>query len=520
MDTTSSNETLHTSKELERLIAEIKAVDAPADKLKLTIELMEFALSQKGQPDFKVFWNARESCLDLFKEDIPPAIRAAHWQKYRELTQQARLLKDHFEEESSFALEQIEKAIEAIENEVKDLSKLVADADLSDFPKLFPPVQQHRGQYLKLQKELNFLNAYASRINALRKEVVSTKMRMRKKNRFFERLSSLGNQVFPRRKELIEELSRTFSEDVDQYIQQRFAHLSTDRSPHIYREEIKTLQAVAKILSLNGKSFSETRRKLSECWDKVKEVDKQRKKDYDVKKEAFAKNTEEIRNKINQYKEEFSSDEFSAQEAQQRIEEISKAMRNVELGREDVRLLREEIVEAKKPLMEKMKQEEAKRRQAQLEKEEQKQTEIRNVQEQVDNLHSSYAQMSSKDLLEKLSLLKATIDSLQISDFEKQSLLRSLVIVEDEALHKQDQEESLPENPEELKVLLQIKLRNKRERRKVIKASLDDCRKACGASGLDFEQSMLNNQLLNLEKERMEKISREIQTIEQQLSAL
>lgn len=520
MDNSSSNETLHTTTELERLSAEIKELDNSADKLRKTIELMEFSISQKGQPDFKVFWNARESCLELFKEEIPPPIRSGYWQKYRELTQQARLLKEHFEEESSFALEQIEKAIEAIEGEMNSLEQQVVEAVMNDFPELAPPIQANRDLFMNMQKELNFLNAYASRINALRKEVVSTKMRMRKKNRFFERLSGLGNRVFPRRKELIEELSRTFTNDIDQYVNQRFANLSAERSPHVFREEIKALQAAAKMLSLNGKAFSQTRQKLSDSWDKLKEIDKQRKKDYDAKKETFEKNAQEIREKIKAYKDEFSSEELSVGEAQKRLDEIQKAMKEIELGRDEVKELRAEIAEARQPLMDKQKEEEKKRRQAQLEKEEQRQTEIKQVEEAVSNLQTSQGDMKAEELVASIESLKEQIEKLQLSDLERKSMLRSLVLIEDAAYQKQDVEEGLPEEPAAVKTALEKRLKFKIERRTDIKESLETLRKACGSSGLDFEQSLYNNQQLTIEKERLDKITEEIRSIEERLSKL
>lgn len=520
MDDSSLNKTLHTTNELERLSAEIKELDDPADKLRKTIELMEFSISQKGQPDFKVFWNARESCLELFKEDIPPPVRSGYWQKYRELTQQARLLKEHFEEESSFALEQIEKAIEAIEKEMNGLEQHVEEAVIKDFPKLTPSLEVNRDLYMRLQKELNFLNAYASRINSLRKEVVSTKMRMRKKNRFFERLSELGNRVFPRRKELIEELSRNFTSDIEQYVKQRFSNLSAERSPHVYREEIKALQATAKMLSLNGKAFSETRQKLSESWDKLKEIDKQRKQDYESKKETFEQNAEEIRQKIHAYKEKFSTEDFSMGDAQKQISEIQKAMKEIELGRDEVKQLRAELAEAKQPLMDKQKEEEKKRRQVQLEKEEQRQSAIKEVEEAVSELQKSYDEMKAVDLVSAIEELKIKVDGLQLADIEKKSMLRSLVLIEDAAYQKQDAEEGLPEDPAALKEALEKRLLFKGDRRTDIKDNLEVLRKACGSSGMDFEQSLYNNQQLTIEKERLEKISEDIRSIEEQLSKL
>lgn len=520
MDNSSSNETLHTSKELESLTEEIAAIQNPSEKLKKTIDLMELSIAQKGQPDFKIFWNSRESCLELFKEDIPPAVRSGCWQKYRELTQQARSLKEHFEEESSFALEQIEKAVAAIEDELDALPQLIDEAEISDFPKLFPPFESNQELYLLLQKELNFLNAYASRINALRKEVISTKMKMRRKNRFFEKLSEIGNRVFPRRKVIIESISNHFCNDIESYIKKRSFQFSKSGSPHVFREEIKALQAAAKILSLNGKAFSETRQKLSECWDKLKELDKLRRTELDQKKEIFVKNANEIRKKIALYVEEFSSGGFSTSDAKEKINAIVKEMKDVELSREEVKQLRHEIAEAKKPLIERQKEEERKRREAQLEKEEKRQKEIDQIEKTVGELLEKNEGMNAAEIFSALDSLKAQIDQISFSESERDQLLRSLVPLEDAAYQKQDDEVQLPEEPGALKEVLQNRLHNKIEHRNAIKDQLEEYRKVCGSSGMNFEQSLFYNQQLNIEKDRLEKVARDIYSIEQRLSEI
>src|ERR1700733_14369049 len=64
--------------------------------------------------------------------------------------------------------------------------------------------------YTSLQAEINILNTQAARINSLRKELIKTEMRVRKKNKFFQRLSAAGDKVFPRRKELIQDVSHQF----------------------------------------------------------------------------------------------------------------------------------------------------------------------------------------------------------------------------------------------------------------------------------------------------------------------
>lgn len=528
MDTTTSSsdqsvspgETLHNVKELEALIQEIEQLENPDEKLKKTIELMELSIAQKGKPHFKVFWEAREQCLKLFKENVTPAVRAVFWEKYRDLTQQARSLKEHFEEESAFAIEQIEKAVDAIEHGLKELPELILTTSLSDFPNSCHAIADHLNDYIDIQKELNYLNAHASRINSLRKELISTKMRIRKKNKFFERLSGLGNQVFPRRKSLVEEMSNLFLDDIDVFIQRYFTPLSTEKSPHVYREEIKALQAVAKHLNLNSKVFSQTRLKLSECWDKLKELDKERKKQFEEKKEIFNVNADTIREKLKEYTEKYSTGDFSTHDAQEEMDEIFKAMRDVELGRDHVKALRDEITFAKQPLLDKLKEDEKKRHQVELQKEEQRQSNIKAVEEKTAELLKNCDKTDATALFDQLCSIEKAIDGLNLPEFEKKTMLSSLIEIENVAFEKEENDFSLPDDPKKAKKTLQDRLQVKMQRRVLIKDKLTEYRKACGGSCLDFEQSLHYNQQLNAEKVRFERINNEIRALESQLAKL
>ena len=83
------------------------------EKLLLAVNFMEASLSQGGTPHFRHFWEARRLCLPLFKENISSSLRSQLWSKYSELSKEARRLKDLLDEQSAFAVEQIEKAVVA-----------------------------------------------------------------------------------------------------------------------------------------------------------------------------------------------------------------------------------------------------------------------------------------------------------------------------------------------------------------------------------------------------------------------
>ena len=207
----------------DAFLAELESLPDAETKLRKAIDFMETALSQGGSPHFKSFWEGRNLCVELFKQNINPISRSLLWAKYSDLSKEARRLKEILEEQSAFAAEQIEIAVSALEKEIDASKETLATLPALDFDVKPQTLDKHLKFYSETQQELNFLNAYASRINALRKELIKTEMRIKQKNKFFQRLSLAGDKVFPRRKELIKEVSHHFSELVDRFIAAHFS---------------------------------------------------------------------------------------------------------------------------------------------------------------------------------------------------------------------------------------------------------------------------------------------------------
>lgn len=340
------------------------------NKLKSAIAFMEEALAQDKTPDFKNFWEVRKICLDLFKEQMPPPVRSQLWNRYHELSKEARRLKDILDEQSNFASEQIEIAIQALEKEISQIAQAVEASESLSFKAL----ENQAVFYGNLQKELNLLNAYASRVNALRKELIKTEMRIRIKNRFFQRLSAIGDQIFPRRKELIQKISEQFAQDVDQFITEHFAKFDQKESVFALREEIKALQGSAKMLTLNTQVFNQTRLRLSECWDKLKSVEKEKKKEFAHKKEAFKANAQMISQSIADLAQKFTTNEISIVEMHKEMDQTVGKMRATELGRDEVHALREELSRLRQTVLEKEHEVHAEKQRVEAERNERKKT--------------------------------------------------------------------------------------------------------------------------------------------------
>src|SRR5579872_5104459 len=194
--------------------AQFEQMNTPEEKVRLTLDFMRFSLSQSGTPRFEDFWAARRLLLPLFKENMNPKGRSQYWLEYLELSSEGRRLKEILDEQSAFAVEQIELAIAALEQDLANYNALLDQIPDISFPVSSKTFMTKKEMYNTLQRELYLLNTLASRINGLRKEVIKTGMKVRQKNQLFEKLSVCGDRIFPRRKELIKLISDAFTADV------------------------------------------------------------------------------------------------------------------------------------------------------------------------------------------------------------------------------------------------------------------------------------------------------------------
>lgn len=506
---------------LDKFLKELQDLLEPEAKLQKTIDFMEAALAQPGSPHFKSFWEARLVSLQLFKENINPTVRAVLWAKYSELTKEARRLKEILDEQSAFAVEQIEIAIQALDASIDGFDKELAEAEEIDLEPKPRALEKNLSHYRKLQKELNLLNTQASRINALRKELIRTDMRVRQKNKFFQRLSLAGDKVFPRRKELIREISVRFIEDIDAFIAHNFRSENIEESIFALREEIKALQSLAKILTLNTQAFSQTRLKLSECWDKVKSADKERKKERAHQKVLHKQNAEAVLEKIKAFSVEMSEGNLSVSIANQKLDEIQTFMRQVELGRDEIKALRDELSAARKPVQEKVKAEEQLRHSHEAEKEKQKRKEILDLQQEIKSLFTAAEKLDVNEVIAQRDLVLEKIQNASIGKAEKMECEKLLKPLRDVITEKKEKALlTLSDDDRQSLINLKEVLAERVKRRQEIKNQLEALRRSSGASGLDFEQAMSFKNQFNEEKERLEKINQGIREIEEKIVEL
>ncbi len=494
------------------------------DKLGKAISLMELALSQKSGPDFKTFWESRNLCLELFKDTKMPAIKTMLWPKYKEITKQAKRLQTMFEAETVFAVEQIDIAIKALEKDVNEIKEQLDKMPEPDITKSCRSIKNNFSIYLKIQKELCLLNTFASRVNALRKELIRTKMRIGQKNLFFKTLSSIGDAVFPDRKELIKEISALFSQDVDDFVNKNFSKdAAFEKNLYGIREEIKAFQSVAKNLTLNTNSFTTMRVKLSDCWQTIKISEKELRKTENDFKEIYQNNYNELSEKIKNISQSFDSKEMSATDAKNRLDDINKSIRSTKLGKIEIKRLRDELKIALEPILSLIELEEKKRIQVEQKKFEKKKEQINALEKKISQAFRKKDSLSKDQISKVLTEVENDLAQIEkITCVEREHFGRLIIPLKD-VFYAKEEEETLSglsqDKKDQMKALAQI-LVSRQKRKNAIKEEIEKLRKTCGGSGLDFEQSMSFNDKLNSEKNRLDDINKSIDEISTQIKKI
>jgi hypothetical protein len=515
---------------IAHFLEQLESLPLAEEKLKLCIAFMRDALAQSGQPNFKGFWEVRKVCLPLFKENIMPAVRSQLWNDYIELTREGRRLKNLLDEETAFAVEQIKLAIEALENEIKGyhthLEEILEKTPDVEFPDPVYSLEEHFLQYQRLQKQLNLLNLYAGRINALRKELIRTEMRIRQKNKFFQSLSQLGDEVFPARKELIRTISEMFIEDIKAFVKSYFSEENFDeaavrRSVFSFRTEIKHLQMIAKILTLNTHAFSMTREMLSGCWDRLKGMERELKKEYAEHRQKSSEHALEFQQQIETFMKTYSENPIPMQEGMDQLDAINYAMRQVELTRSDVHMLKDLLRQAREPLELQRDIVENERRQKEAEFEKVRQNKVESFKRKLEILQKTVTHEALEVLTGEFEEVRKALLSLSITKAERQHLERSLKVIRDQIAERQSQAVlSLSADDQAALEDLQAILVQRTERRKEIKSQIEDYRKTIGGSGLDFEKAMRYGELMEAEKQALAKIDESIAEIKKKMHDL
>lgn len=500
---------------LKELMVELQKLNSGEDKIRTSLHFMQEALNDKT-PRFRDYWDGKRVCLPLFKEVLLPQARKELWEEYTRLSTEARHLKEIIDEQMEFTITQIDLAIQSVEEDLKNYEEILLSSPGFVFPESCVCLKSKSSFYSFHQKELYLLNAFAARINSLRKEVIKTEMRIRYKGKFFERLSFLGDTVFPKRKELIRIISEEFLKDVQMFVENSFSPENLRKvSAFFLRKEIKVLQTLAKELTLDTHAFTQTRLGLSKCWDLLDEYSKEKTKEFNQKKEEFQKNFEICSDKIRFLTERCQSEEYTIEEAMKVSHDILNFMKTVSLSSADVRSLKDAISQARSPLYERLKQAKMHREKEIETEQRQRQEKIEDFKKRVERLLLEVDVLSLETLTESKEALQKQLAALAISQAERELLEYTLKKVRDVLMDKKEKammilSQQQLQSLQDLKIVLEEWKKQKQE----IKQQLDSYRKILSRSDFDFEKAMLYQELADTEKSRLNKINKTIEDIE------
>jgi archaellum component FlaC len=491
-------------------VNEVQKLGTPDEKLERTVVFMQEVLEGGGVHQFREFWEARRLCLELFQTPIHPTVRVRLWTRYSELCREARRLKELFEEQSSYVTEQIEKAIDAIEEDFAGLSTKLTSMPEIQALRACRTIQAHLDQYQALQHELSYLNAFASRITSLRKEVLKTEIRHKQKARLLDRLRALGDGIYPRRKQAIQDVSVLFIADVDAFIQATFVGELKTHELFDGREEIKTLQGIGKLLTLSTEAFTKTRLQLSECWDSIKTVLREKKKAQTEQRQAFRHHRDEIMAELDTVKAGIEGKTLIAEDARKQLRQIDTRMHTLSLGNQDIRLIRE-IVRTLEALVEPKSEGSEKKACFQEKGGHRKRAAdffaraaeiigFSSPLHEVEEAYRDFVQTTCEEALSKADRLE--LDRL-ISKIRKKI----------EGLRY----ERMPSLSLEVDVVEQLSALE--HMRADMKHQLDVWRKASGGFGCDFSEGLRYSELAEEEKARLGRIDAMIQELQERLSS-
>jgi hypothetical protein len=503
------------------LVKKLETVTSIEEKIRAYLDFMKAALSDKT-PRFKDYWDAKRECLPLFKESIAPHVRSQLWSSYIELSTEAKHLKTLLDEQSEFAMEQIDLAIQAVEADLDKMEELLALTPEIYVPSESFSIQAKKDLYITLQRELHLLNTLAARVTSFRKEVIKTEMRIRFKNKLFERLSKAGDRIFPRRKELIQQISAEFFKDVMQFSEVAFTQDQSgfERYDEI-RNEIKRLQHFAKELTLDTQTFTKTRLELSRLWEVLKEKDKERKKEFAQQREANQKNVMLVMDKIKPFAERCQAETFTPEEASKQASEILNFMKTIDLGRDEVRYLKDELSKARSPIFERLaKVQEAREKEIQ-EGQRQKREKIEQYKQRIKQVIDQVSETAIEELNLSKDRLQQELQLLTVTHAEKDLLEQELKTLRDLINDKKEKAmlSLTPEQRQSLDHLYQV-LEEWKEQKNEIREQLEVYRRALAGSGFDFEKAMRYRELIDSEKTRLDKVNAAIAELETQIDQL
>ncbi|NGX52396.1 MAG: hypothetical protein KR126chlam5_00693 [Candidatus Anoxychlamydiales bacterium] len=507
MDENSSSNKNNITQDLD-FTKKLDRLSSNEDKIKLSLEEMKKAISKESRPDFKTFWDIKNRCLVIFKTPLNEVSRAVFWKEYIGLSNEVKRLKNILNEQTNFEVQQIDLAINSLEEDLKKYDDVLLSIKTIEISEKITFLLSKKSFYIKTQKELNLLSAYAARVNALRKEIIKTQMRISVKNKFLKRLGTIGDIIFPKRKDLIGAISEEFLISIDTFTE-KFDLKKV--SFFVLKDEIKSLQNLAKKLTLNTEAFTNCRLMLSKCWDRVKLAEKSYKKERQKSKEFIDQALLKI-GKLKKIIEDNPKDKSISNEEK----DIFDFIKTFRLKNEDIKFLKFKIKEAKAPMYLKTKKIKEEKVKVVDEKEKNRKTKLDQIKNEIRSLVDK-SDLSIEELELEENQIEEKLKTFDLAKFEK------LILEKDfRALHHliEDKKDKQSLNSSDEVNQLFIVFEKKKKRRQTLKNHLDNLNKQLAGSGLCFEKAMMYRDLIDEEKQRLRDLDKSIHDLEEKIANL
>ncbi len=484
-------------REKENFNEEIQKIDSDENKIDFLFSVMKESIEDKKSPKLVKFWAAREILLNLFKNNFSNEYRRKTWDTYVNLSDDAKHLKTILTNKAEFEIEQIDIAVKSVENDFNNFDVLIKKIPVINFPEKSKLLNDKRDFYISSQREISLLSKFAQRIMSLRKEVIKISIFLTSKSLLLKRLSDIADKVFPKRNKLIDEISLSFLKDVQSFIIRYFDDNEKINSPgFVVKEEIKNFQILAKSLSLSSEIFSKTRKLLSDKWDIIRSKEISWKKDLEIKKMKEKEELDTINKVINEFKLS-ANDDLSYEDIAKKEKEIINSISRSDITYESKRKTKAQIEAIVKPFKNKHEKEKEKT-------EDLKRQNINNIKMQIINIINNEDDYDCEHISNEKDKSEKSLKEFALSDNERNlfdCLLRS---VKDIILEKSKIDASCCKEVISMKII----------QRKKTKKRIEEYRKIIGGSGLDFEKSMIYNELIDFEKSRLEELDRKIYELE------
>ncbi|NGX31270.1 MAG: hypothetical protein K940chlam8_00636 [Chlamydiae bacterium] len=514
---TQADKIKNASHEYAAFFQKIAEVDNPVEKIEKTLVFMKECLKEDGSFNRQSFWKAKLLCIELFKESIDKAKRYQLWKEFIELIRQGRVAEKLLSQNTQFLYEQILKAVELLEKESKQEPKQ-SPKDLTE--KCIPYLKSELIGLEKNQAFYEFYHTLVLRYRDLKNELVASQMHYREKKQLFERLDPIAHVLFTSRKEYITRISDSFEKVVVNFCNAAFDGTKTLAPIYVLKEQVKLLQNLAKELGLNSTAFKATRLKLSELWGKLKDFEKERKKESVEKRRYSKQNLNIVEQKIEELKKVAQAKHYDLEAIEREENTIIRYARTLEMEREDRLSVKEKLQELKRPFIEIQSH--------QIEKqklEEQKQTHALqkvyfDLEQDAEKLIAQNGDLSFDVLDTRLREFNQKMSKAHLDFSQKQTLDKKLSILKaiyhekkEKAILEQIKEGETPETLRALKVHLE-------DKRMLFKKEYENLKKELKNCGLDVEKSVQIQESIQTTKESLEKVNAQLQETDLKLNAL